>query len=141
MLRCSRSEPRDDAIDTPDDTPVVLETRRSAASTGGITINAIINTAILLMDDEGQYSVVLSGKESPRQTSTGRMTAKEKGQRRHTVLQTDPSTTTAVESALGAAAVLIFVGSWLTSLSSPLILILALIHGYRLIAGTIICIT
>ena len=61
--------------------------------------------------------------------------------RHHAVLQTDPSRTTAVEAALGAFAVLIFVGSWLASLSSPLILILALIHGYRLVAGTIICIT
>lgn len=69
------------------------------------------------------------------------MSARQQEQQRCTVLQTDPTTTTTLESILGAIAVLLFVGSWLASLSSPLVLSLALIYGHRIVAATIVCAT
>lgn len=69
------------------------------------------------------------------------MSAKQQKQQRTTVLQTDPTTTTTLESLLGATSILIFVGSWLSSLVSPLILSLALIYGHRIIAAFVVCVT
>jgi hypothetical protein len=69
------------------------------------------------------------------------MTSQLQEPKRCTVLRTDPNTTTNLDSLLGATAVLIFVGSWLASLSSPLVLSLALIYGHRTVATTIVCIT
>jgi hypothetical protein len=69
------------------------------------------------------------------------MSARQQEQRLCTVLRTDPTTTTTFESLLGTTAVLLFVGSWLASLSSPLVLSLALFYGHRAVAATIACVT
>ena len=62
-------------------------------------------------------------------------------ERNITVLKTDPSSTTKVESFYGAIAVSSFIVTWLASAASPLILFLAWRGGYNYIVAFIIFIT
>jgi len=55
-----------------------------------------------------------------------------------TVLETNPSTATALESFLGALAVSTFIVTWIVSLASPLLLFFAYTRGYHSLTAFVV---
>ncbi|KAL7537663.1 hypothetical protein ACHAXR_011374 [Thalassiosira sp. AJA248-18] len=58
-----------------------------------------------------------------------------------TVLETNPTSTTTLDSFFGAVAVSAFIVTWLASCASPILLFLALTRGYHYIAASIVVVT
>lgn len=86
------------------------------------------------------YQNQLGQSPACRHPQTMTMEKKSK-QNNETVLETNPGSTTPLDSFLGAIAVSSFIATWIASLASPVLLVLALTNGYHYLASSIMLAT